>query len=267
MPYYIKAKDPTRDHDLDNRPYRCYKIGGAICCCRIAEVHIALWPAAILWKHPPGSSQAGTAGEHWAANAGNCGNQPGNLQEKGLVLRMLEQPEPCNTALEAVEGLRRWSLWRTRATTIGMAEPDASVLVRGLDRITNAVIQGSGELSFRVSLIRSTLQVDVSPSASTVTSFLQHLQAEMEQQARLGATRTGGEAAPSLKAITTTYTSTPNPSPDNSTSTPTTRPSNGVCKFFAGDRGCRRGNTCRFPFWKRAPDPRSVYAAERCLTR
>ena len=49
------------------------KIGGAICCCRIAEVHIALWPAAILWKHPPGSSQAGTAGEHWAANAGNCG--------------------------------------------------------------------------------------------------------------------------------------------------------------------------------------------------
>ena len=174
--------------------------------------------------------------------------QPGNLQEKGLVLRMLEQPEPCNTALEAVEGLRRWSLWRTRATTIGMAEPDASVLVRGLDRITNTVIQGSGELSFRVSLIRSTLQVGVSPSASTVTSFLQHLQAEMEQQARLGATRTGGEAAPSLKAITTTYTSTPNsPSPDNSTSTPTTRPSNGVCKFFAGDRGCRRGNTCRFP--------------------
>ncbi|CAE7777053.1 GIP [Symbiodinium sp. CCMP2592] len=173
--------------------------------------------------------------------------QPGNLQEKGLVLRMLEQPQPCNTALEAVEGLRRWSLWRTRATTIGMAEPDASVLIRGLDRITNAVIQGSGELSFRVSLIRSTLQVDVSPSASTVTSFLQHLQAEMEQQARLGATSTGG-ATPSLKAITTTTTSTtPAPSPDTSTSTPSTRPNGGVCKFFAGDRGCRRGNTCRFP--------------------
>ncbi|CAE7455790.1 GIP [Symbiodinium sp. CCMP2592] len=112
--------------------------------------------------------------------------QPGNLQEKSLVLRMLEQPEECTTALQAVEGLRRWSLWRRRAASLGMAEPDASVLVRGLDKITAPIIQGSGELSFRVSLIRSTLQVDVSPSSSTVTTFHQHLQAEMEQQARLG---------------------------------------------------------------------------------
>ncbi|CAE7496106.1 unnamed protein product [Symbiodinium sp. CCMP2592] len=112
--------------------------------------------------------------------------QPGNLQEKTLVLRMLEQPEECVTALQAVEGLRRWSLWRRRAASLGMAEPDASVLVRGLDKITAPIIKGSGELAFRVSLIRSTLQVDVSPSSATVTTFLQHLQAEMEQQARLG---------------------------------------------------------------------------------
>ncbi|CAE7696989.1 unnamed protein product, partial [Symbiodinium sp. CCMP2456] len=111
--------------------------------------------------------------------------QPGNLQEKTLVLRMLEQPDECHTALQAVEGLRKWSLWRRRAATLGMAEPDASVLVRGLDRITGQIIKGSGELDFRVSLIRSTLQVDVSPSSATVTTFLQHLQAEMEQQARL----------------------------------------------------------------------------------
>ena len=51
--------------------------------------------------------------------------QPGNLQEKTLVLRMLEQPEECLTALQAVEGLRKWSLWRKRAATLGMAEPDA----------------------------------------------------------------------------------------------------------------------------------------------
>ncbi|CAE7317114.1 TY5A, partial [Symbiodinium microadriaticum] len=115
--------------------------------------------------------------------------QPGNLQEKTLVLKMLEQPEECTSALQAVEGLRRWSLWRRRAASLGMAEPDASVLVRGLDKITGLIIKGSGELAFRVSLIRSTLQVDVSPSSSTVTTFLQHLQAEMEQQARLGASK------------------------------------------------------------------------------
>ena len=60
--------------------------------------------------------------------------QPGNLQEKTLVLKMLEQPEECGSALQAVEGLRKWSLWRRRAASLGMAEPDASVLLRGLDR-------------------------------------------------------------------------------------------------------------------------------------
>ena len=86
--------------------------------------------------------------------------QPGNLQEKALVLKMLEQPEECSSALEAVEGLRRWSLWRKRAMSIGMAEPDASVLLKGLDKITGPIVRANHELSFRVSLIRSTLQVD-----------------------------------------------------------------------------------------------------------
>ncbi|CAE7633410.1 RE1 [Symbiodinium sp. CCMP2592] len=105
--------------------------------------------------------------------------QPGNLQEKSLVLRMLE------------------------AASLGMTEPDASVLVRGLDKITAPIIQGSGELSFRVSLIRSTLQVDVSPSSSTVTTFHQHLQAEMEQQARFGVAKGISDVSPAIRAVTT----------------------------------------------------------------
>eukprot|EP00439_Symbiodinium_sp_Y106_P010378 s1710_g1.t1 len=60
--------------------------------------------------------------------------QPGNLQEKKLVLKMLEQAEECGTALQAVAGLRKWSLWAPGGI-IGMAEPDASVLLRGLDKI------------------------------------------------------------------------------------------------------------------------------------
>ena len=89
--------------------------------------------------------------------------QPGNLQEKALVLRMLEQPDECSSAQEAVDGLRRWNLWRRRAMSIGIAEPDASVLLKGLDRITGPIVRANHELSFRVSLIRSTLQVDVRP--------------------------------------------------------------------------------------------------------
>ncbi|CAE7178911.1 unnamed protein product, partial [Symbiodinium necroappetens] len=118
--------------------------------------------------------------------------QPGNLQEKALVLQRLERPDECDTALQAVEVLRKWTLWRRRASSIGIAEPDASVLIQGLDRITMKVVKANSELSFRVSLIRSTLQVDVCPSLQSVTSFHQHLQAEMEQQARLSVTQSVG---------------------------------------------------------------------------
>ncbi|OLP93881.1 Copia protein [Symbiodinium microadriaticum] len=121
--------------------------------------------------------------------------QPGNLQEKSLVLQKLERPDECDTALQAVEALRKWTLWRRRASSIGIAEPDASVLIQGLDRITTKVVKANSELSFRVSLIRSTLQLDVCPSLQSVTSFHQHLQAEMEQQARLSVTQgPGGHA-------------------------------------------------------------------------
>ncbi|CAE7270838.1 GIP [Symbiodinium sp. CCMP2592] len=159
--------------------------------------------------------------------------QPGNLQEKSLVLRMLEQPDECASALEAVESLRRWNLWRRRAASIGMAEPDASVLLRGLDRITGQIVKANSELSFRVSLIRSTLQVDVSPSAASITTFLQHLQAEMEQQARLSSVRVDTTAA--VRAVTTT--GVPPPPPTAPTTTTTTKGAGSLCKFFASEKG------------------------------
>ncbi|CAE7942340.1 TY5A, partial [Symbiodinium sp. KB8] len=178
--------------------------------------------------------------------------QPGNLQEKSLILRMLEQPDECPTALAAVEALRKWNLWRRRAASIGIAEPDASILLRGLDRITGTVVRGNTELSFRVSLIRSTLQIDVCPSATSITSFVQHLQAEMEQQARLGAVKSGGDEAAVLKALdpsrgSGSLTNATPPPPPPSTSPTTPKPTFNLCRFFASDKGCRRGNGCKYP--------------------
>ena len=174
--------------------------------------------------------------------------QPGNLQEKALVLQRLERPDECDTALQAVEALRKWTLWRRRATSIGIAEPDASVLIQGLDRITTKVVKANSELSFRVSLIRSTLQVDVCPSSQSVTTFLQHLQAEMEQQARLGAALPPPTGPTALRALGASEQAPPSSAtPTSPTTTAPTKPSNGLCRFFQGDKGCRRGNTCRYP--------------------
>ena len=171
--------------------------------------------------------------------------QPGNRQEKTLVLTSLEHPQECETALEAVDALRKWSLWRRRAQAIGIAEPDPSVLLQGLDRITAVVVKSDPELSFRVSLVRSNLQVDVCPTPSSITSFSQHLQAEMEQQARLGVSR-NNDTAPRLKALVAPSEAASSTTPYNP-ATPTSPTPKGVCKFFAGDKGCQRGNTCRYP--------------------
>ena len=143
--------------------------------------------------------------------------------------------------------------WRRRAASIGIVEPDASILLRGLDRITGTVVRGNPELSFRVSLIRSTLQIDVCPSATSITSFVQHLQAEMEQQARLGAVKSGGDEAAVLKSLEpsrgsgspTNATTPPPPPPPTSSTTP--KPTSNLCRWFASDKGCRRGNGCKYP--------------------
>ncbi|CAE7745152.1 unnamed protein product [Symbiodinium sp. CCMP2592] len=190
--------------------------------------------------------------------------QPGNRQEKALVLANLEKPSECQDAATAVESLRKWALWRRRATAIGITEPDASVLLQGLDRICQGVVRADPELAFRVSLIRSTLQLDVNPTATAVTQFYQHLQAELEQQARLATTRTAA-INPRLKALGTgteaassSYGGGPPPGPP-----PPPKAPGSQCRFFASEKGCRRGSTCRYPHVWSAFE--KAERARRCL--
>ena len=188
--------------------------------------------------------------------------QPGNRQEKALVLANLERPGECQDAATAVEALRKWALWRRRATAIGITEPDSSVLLQGLDRICSAVVRADPELAFRVSLIRSTLQVDVNPTAASVTKFFQHLQAELEQQARLGAAK-GPEMNPRLKALGPYSEGAQQPATTTPSPPPGAKASGNQCKFFLSEKGCRRGKDCRYPHQWSAFD--KAEKSRRCL--
>ncbi len=106
--------------------------------------------------------------------------QPGGLAEKELILRQLETPQECSSLSEAVQGLRRWSRWRRRASDLGVQEPDPFLLLKGLNRLTRKPLEQHRDLSFRISLARSTLQVDSTPTSRSVTSFALHLIAEFE---------------------------------------------------------------------------------------
>ena len=119
--------------------------------------------------------------------------QPGGLAEKEIILRNLEQPNEATSIQEAVLSPRKWGRWRTRAQELGVAEPDPSILMRGLTRLTKRVVDNSRELLFRISLARSTLMVDCAPTRSSVSQFANHLQAELEQIAHVE--RRGAAAA------------------------------------------------------------------------
>ena len=107
--------------------------------------------------------------------------QPGGLAEKELILRSLEQPAETTGLPEAVQSLRKWMRWRRRASDLKISEPDPFILLKGLNRIIRKPLEAHRDLSFRISLARSTLQVDATPTSSSVTSFALHLLAEFEQ--------------------------------------------------------------------------------------
>ena len=88
--------------------------------------------------------------------------QPGGLSERSAILASLESPPECSTVASAISQLRKWIRWKRRATEVGVAIPDASILMRGLGRIMKKIMQSYPELNFRLSLVKNALLVDTS---------------------------------------------------------------------------------------------------------
>ena len=172
--------------------------------------------------------------------------QPGNKQEKSLILKNLEAPGESTTSSQAAQGLRRWLLWLKRARTLGIVEPDASILMKGLDNLSQRVIRSDSELAFRVSLVRASLQVDNNPQPSTVLQYHQHLLAELETHARTSAREPSSSTTtlPTIKGLTTA----PNASggSEQTPKSPSPTATSDVCRFFLKEKGCNRGNKCRY---------------------
>ncbi|CAE7219174.1 RE1 [Symbiodinium natans] len=172
--------------------------------------------------------------------------QPGNKQEKSLILKNLESPGESTTSSQAAQGLRRWLLWLKRARTLGIVEPDASILMKGLDNLTQRVIRSDSELAFRVSLVRASLQVDNNPQPSTVLQYHQHLLAELETHARTTAREPSSSTTtlPVVKGLVAA--SSAHGGSDQTPKTPSSSTTTDVCRFFLKDKGCSRGNKCRY---------------------
>ena len=184
--------------------------------------------------------------------------QPGGQGEKCNLLKSLEEPPEATSAQDAVNILRRWIRWRQRALDIHATEPDPTVLVRGLSRIVVKILDANPELSFRISLARSSLLIDSAPDRVTVGKFVTHLLAEVEQVAYSERKNPKGpvkelKTEPKVKQVredgyaqkTEGYkTKTPeNASLGGGGDGGNEKPR---CRFFNTDAGCRKGKSCGF---------------------
>ena len=169
--------------------------------------------------------------------------QPGGLAEKELILRSLEQPPESANLSEAVQNLRKWSRWRRRAADLRISEPDPFLLLKGLNRIIRKPLEQNRDLSFRISLARSTLQVDSTPTSSSVASFALHLIAEFEQVVHQEATNAPKKKVEEKPKAAKLKKLEEEKSP---TKKEDAREERGKCKFYLSDTGCRRGKSCQW---------------------
>ena len=125
-----------------------------------------------------------------------------------------------------------------------VSEPDPFLLLKGLGRIVRRPLEANRELNFRISLARSMLQVDSTPTKDTVGKFSTHLLAEMEQIAHLEGSKkstskdTQKQAQPEVKVRKIEEGGKGEGKSGKGERAP--------CKFFITTEGCRKGKGCRW---------------------
>ena len=109
-----------------------------------------------------------------------CLFQPGGSSERSHLLAQLVSPNTCNTFSEAVKGLRTCLQGLQRAGEIYATLPDSSLLLRGVDSATSALLAAHPMIGFRVNAFRHQLVIDYNPTVQSVVQLVRLIQAECE---------------------------------------------------------------------------------------
>ena len=161
--------------------------------------------------------------------------QPGGIGERGAILSALEGPAEATSISTAVAGIRKWIRWRRRALEIGASVPHATVLVRGLGKLLNKVLSQHQDLHFRLSLMRSELQIDTVPTPESVSQYSEHVLAELEQLGQHSKKKENINPV-KLKKVEEVEGKVKREEEKKE----------GKCRFFLTEGGCRRGRSCKW---------------------
>ena len=177
--------------------------------------------------------------------------QPGGASERTKLLQCITDAK-CGTALgDVVEWIRLWRRYVQRATELQIVLPDGLVLLGALSKCTDHLSGKSPQVAYRLNLIRQHLAVDQLPTAEKILSYAEHLQAEAEELLIASNARNPS----TIRAAALGIAAPPGINQGDSESKPPSPPKKGTCKYWMGEKGCNRGDQCKF---QHAPlDPQS----------
>ncbi|CAE7489027.1 GIP [Symbiodinium sp. KB8] len=172
--------------------------------------------------------------------------QPAGQAEKASILQFLVSPDAPKDTQQAVKNLRRWLRWLARSTELQLAPPDASLLVKAVDKLGAAFLSDPSAV-FRVQAFRLQNSIDHLPSQDSSVSLAQLYLAELETLLLV---------APDPKKQRVAALETPTadkpeePKGKGKGKEKGGKPNEGVekevCRQFSSEKGCPRGNTCKY---------------------
>ena len=172
--------------------------------------------------------------------------QPAGQAEKASILQFLVSPDAPKDTQQAVKNLRRWLRWLARSTELQLAPPDASLLVKAVDKLGAAFLSDPSAV-FRVQAFRLQNSIDHLPSQDSSVSLAQLYLAELEtlllvapdpkkqRVAALEAPAADKPEEPKGKGKGKEKGGKPNEGVEKE-----------VCRQFSSEKGCPRGNTCKY---------------------
>ncbi|OLP95354.1 hypothetical protein AK812_SmicGene22530 [Symbiodinium microadriaticum] len=166
---------------------------------------------------------------------------PRHLSVAGMIFRLMTVFQPGG--FEAAP----WAQWRMRLTQLQAAEPDTTLLVKGLDTLTQKALAKHPSSLFRLATFRERLGIDYAPTSEAVSELCHMLQAEVEHLSHSGADEGPQKEDADNKRQKLQKVLSPAAPKPSSPVHPSAKASGAKpCKNWLTAGGCSYGNSCQF---------------------
>ena len=177
--------------------------------------------------------------------------QPGGASERTKLLQIITDAKCGSSLTEIVEWIRLWRRYVQRARELQIVLPDGLVLLGALSKCTDQLSSKSPQVAYRLNMVRQHLALDQFPTAEKIQSYAEHLQAEGEDLLLASATK----PASGIRAAALGVPTPPGIPQGDLVEKPGVPLKKGTCKYWMSEKGCNRGDQCKF--YHSSLDPQS----------